>query len=60
MLFPFKKKQTQKLVSVIGIILGILLMISTKTVTIWTLTINSFITGAIIAFLGFFYLIDIL
>ena len=58
-LFPFKKEKTQRLLSVIFIITGILMMITRPITTIVDgIGINSFLTGLILSFLGFFYLIE--
>lgn len=59
-LFPFEKKKSQKLASVISMIIGVLLMISTPIIKLGTrLTISGFVVGAIIAFLGLLYFLDI-
>ena len=57
-LFPFKKRETQKLVSVIAIIIGIILMIATTTIKI-VINISSFVLGAIITLIGFVYFLDV-
>lgn len=60
MLFPFKKKDTQRAWSIIFIIVGLLIMIiKSLSNVINSIGLNSFITGLIIAFAGFFYFIDI-
>jgi len=59
-LFPFKNNGTQKVISAIVIIIGILLIISPTTVNIWVFNINTFIVGVIVTFFGGLYLIDIL
>lgn len=58
-LFPFKKKDSQKISSVIALIVGVLMMISPTTLPIGFYKINTFILGIILAFLGFIYLLDI-
>ena len=59
-LFPFKKKNTQRGWSIFLIILGLLIMI-VKSISeiINNLGLNSFITGLLMAFAGFFYFMDI-
>lgn len=60
MLFPFKKKDTQRVWSVVFIIIGLLIMIiKPLSNLIDSIGLNSFITGLIIAFAGFFYFMDI-
>lgn len=60
MLFPFKKKNTQRGLSIFFIILGFLIMIVKPLSNIIdNLGLNSFITGLLIAFAGFFYFMDI-
>ena len=60
-MFPFKKnKNMQRGFSIFFIIFGLLIMIAKPLSNIVNnLGLNSFITGLIIAFLGFFYLMDI-
>ena len=59
-MWPFKNKNTQRAVSVLFIILGILIMIvKFLSDLINTLGLNSFITGLVIAFAGFFYFMDV-
>ena len=59
-LFPFKKKDAQRSWSIILIILGLLIMIIKPLSSIIdNIGLNSFITGLIIAFAGFFYFMDI-
>lgn len=60
MLFPFKTKNTQRGVSIFFIILGLLIMIvKPLSEIVNNFGLNSFITGLIIAFAGFFYFMDI-
>ena len=59
MLFPFKRKNYQQLVSAIVIMAGVLLMISMPIIKLSeTVTINGFITGAMIGLIAFIYLLD--
>jgi len=60
-LFPFEKKKTQKSFSVIAIIIGIFLMVSSPTGMVFNIgvTVSGFILGLLIAFTGFFYLMDV-
>ena len=58
-LFPFKYKKNQKMVSIIAIIIGFILMVSTPVFKLNSqFTISGFVLGLIIGFLGFIYLID--
>jgi len=59
-LFPFREKNTQRGWSIFLIILGLLIMI-VKPISniINSLGLNSFITGLLIAFAGFFYFMDL-
>jgi NADH:ubiquinone oxidoreductase subunit 3 (subunit A) len=59
-MWPFKNKNIQRGVSIFLIIIGILIMIITPLSNIINnLGLNAFITGLIIAFVGFFYFMDI-
>ena len=59
-LFPFKNKNTQRGWSIFLIILGLLIMIIKPLSNIvGNFGLNSFITGLLIAFAGFFYFMDI-
>ena len=60
MTFPFKNKNMQRGWAIFLVIVGMLIMI-VKSISnfVDNLGINAFITGLIIAFLGFFYLIDL-
>jgi len=59
-MWPFKNKNTQRGWSIVLIILGILIMIVRPLSNlISSLGLNSFITGLIIAFAGFFYFMDV-
>jgi len=59
-LFPFKKKDSQRLWSIVFIIMGLLMMIIKPLSNIIdNIGVNSFITGLIITFAGFFYFMDI-
>lgn len=59
-LFPFSKKNTQKLVSIIAMIIGVLLMVSTPIIKLSnSLTLSGFVAGVIIALLGFVYFMDV-
>lgn len=59
-MFPFKNKNNQRALSIIFIILGILIMIAKPLFNlIENLGLNAFITGLILAFVGFFYFMDV-
>ncbi len=59
-MFPFRNKNTQRGWSIFSIILGILIMIiNSLSNLINNLGLNSFITGLLIAFVGFFYFMDV-
>jgi len=59
-MLPFRNKNTQRGWSIFFIILGILIMIVKPLANIFnSLGLNSFITGLLIAFAGFFYFMDI-
>ncbi len=59
-LFPFKNKNSQRVWSIIFIIIGLLIMIIKPLSNIIdSIGLNSFITGLIITFAGFFYFMDI-
>jgi len=59
-MWPFKNKNTQRGLSIFFIILGILIMIIEPLSNILNnLGLNSFVTGLIIAFVGFFYFMDV-
>jgi len=57
-MFPFKKKKSQLVFSVVFLIVGILIMIAPTTWKIGSYNINSFIVGILLAFIGAFYLMD--
>lgn len=60
MMWPFKNRNTQRGWSIFFIILGLLiLIIKPLSNTVGSLGLNSFITGLIIAFVGFFYFMDV-
>ena len=60
-LWPFHKKRIQRLTSVITIIIGIMLMITTPAgFKLYAgITISGFVIGLIIAFVGFLYFMDV-
>lgn len=59
-MWPFKRKDTQKLLSVIFIIMGLLLMtVKPISEAVDSIGLNSFIIGMIIAFVGLFYFMDV-
>ncbi len=59
-MFPFKNKNTQRVWSIVFVIVGVLIMII-KPVSgiVEKIGLNAFITGLILAFVGFFYFMDI-
>ena len=60
MLFPFKKRSTQRVWSIVFVIVGLLILIIKPLSSIIDgIGFNSFITGLILAFAGFFYFMDI-
>ena len=60
MLFPFRNRQSQKVISIIAMVIGFLLMITTPIFRLGTnLTISGFIVGVIIALIGFVYFLDV-
>ena len=60
MLFPFKSKGVQRIWSIIFIIVGLLIMIIKPLSNIINnIGLNSFITGLMITFAGFFYFMDV-
>ena len=59
-MWPFKNKNTQRGWAIFFIIFGLLILIvKPMSVFIGNLGLNSFITGLIIAFAGFFYFMDV-
>jgi hypothetical protein len=59
MLWPFKEKKTQKITSIITLIIGVLIMIASPTIlNIGNYKISSFILGMLITFIGIFYIIE--
>ncbi|MEK6855454.1 MAG: hypothetical protein AABX73_04495 [Nanoarchaeota archaeon] len=59
-LFPFRRKNSQKLGSVIAMIVGVLLMVSTPIIRLSnSFTISGFVSGVIITLLGFIYFLDV-
>ena len=60
MLFPFRKERTQRAWSVFFIVLGVLIMIvGPLSRFIQNLGLNAFVIGLILAFVGFFYFMDV-
>lgn len=58
-LFPFRKKRTQRYTSITGLIIGVLLMISSPIFRLGTgLTISGFILGTIVFFISLLYFLD--
>lgn len=59
-MWPFRNKNTQRGWSIFSIVLGILIMIVEPLNNIVDkIGLNSFVTGLIIAFAGFFYFMDV-
>ncbi len=59
-MFPFKNRNSQRGWSIFFIILGLLIMIVKPLSNIINnFGLNSFITGLIITFFGFFYFMDV-
>lgn len=58
LLYPFKKKEPERWISIVVIILGFLLMVSSPSLKISSLSINGFIVGVLFAFVGFIYFLD--
>ncbi len=59
-MFPFKNKNNQIIWSIFFIVLGVLIMIIKPLSNfVDSLGLNAFITGLIIAFIGFFYFMDV-
>ena len=58
---PFKNEQMQRLCSVLVLILGVLLMIAEniRVIHLAGIAINMFVVGVIVAFIGFFYFMDV-
>ncbi len=60
MLFPFMRKNSQKLGSTIAMIIGVLLMVSTPIIKLSkSFTISGFIVGVIVTLIGFVYFLDV-
>lgn len=59
-MWPFKEKKTQRGLSIFFIILGLLIMIVKPLANVVNnIGLDSFVTGLIIAFAGFFYFMDV-
>lgn len=59
-MWPFKNRNVQRGWAIFFIILGLLIMVVKPLANIVsTIGLNSFVTGLIIAFAGFFYFMDI-
>ena len=59
-MWPFKKKNAQRGVSIAFIIVGLLIMIvKPLSDLVGKVGLNSFITGLMITFAGFFYFMDV-
>ena len=60
LLFPFRRKNSQKLGSIIAMIIGVLLMVSTPIIRLSnSFTLSGFVAGVIIALIGFVYFLDV-
>jgi len=60
LLFPFRHRASQKIISILAMIIGILLMITTPIFRLGAnLTISGFVVGAILALIGFVYFLDV-
>ncbi len=57
--WPFKNKQTQRLFSILLIIIGVILMVTTPAIRLGQVQFSGFVTGAILGFLGLFYLVEL-
>jgi len=59
-LFPFRRKRTQRYTSIGGVIVGVLLLISSPVFRLGTgTTISGFILGAIVFFVSLLYFLDV-
>jgi len=59
-LYPFKRRRTQRFSSIVGMIIGALFMISSPIIKISnTITLSGFIAGLIIFFVGLLYFLDV-
>ncbi|MBS3108627.1 hypothetical protein J4409_02025 [Candidatus Woesearchaeota archaeon] len=60
LLYPFRHMASQKVTSIIAMIIGVLLMITTPIFRLGTnLTISGFVVGVIVALIGFLYFLDV-
>ena len=53
---PFKTKESQRITSIIAMIVGIMLMVINPAINS---RISSFVLGAIITLIGFIYFLDV-
>ncbi|MBS3079906.1 hypothetical protein J4221_00380 [Candidatus Pacearchaeota archaeon] len=59
-MFPFRNPNIQRAWSIVFIILGVLIMIAKPLYSlIESIGLNAFVTGLILAFVGFFYFMDV-
>lgn len=59
-LTPFKNERIQRMTSMFILILGVLLMITEniRTIEVAGITVNMFVVGMLVAFVGFLYFMD--
>jgi hypothetical protein len=60
MLWPFKKKEAQKISSIIAIGIGVIWMALFPTINTGEQILNTFVIGAVFAFIGLVYFFDTL
>lgn len=59
-MYPFNRRRTQRNTSILFMIVGALLMISTPIIRISnSITLSGFIAGLLVFFLGFLYFLDV-
>lgn len=58
-LSPFGKKNSQKLASIIVMIIGVLLLVTAPVIPVGGFNLSGFIIGAIITLIGFVYFLDV-
>ena len=57
--YPFKKEASQKVVSLIALLIGAGLMITTPIAKLQTIEFNGFVAGILIFFIGLIYFFDV-
>ena len=57
-MWPFNNHKTQKVISLILVLIGIIFLTSVPNIHIFTLNVSGIVIGSIIGFAGLIYFVD--